>query len=114
MKAYVHGYSDAEAGRLKDQADTLAGLLHPAKPFPPGSRVLEAGCGVGAQTVILARNSPDAHFLSIDISQESIERARRKVTAQNLSNVTLEVADILDLPYADESFDHLFLLLRSY
>jgi ubiquinone/menaquinone biosynthesis C-methylase UbiE len=108
MKPYVHGYSDVEADRLKDQADTLAGLLHPATPFPPGSRVLEAGCGVGAQTVILASNSPDAHFVSIDISRESIERARGKVMSQGLSNVTLEVADIFDLPYDDESFDHLF------
>lgn len=108
MKAYVHGYSDVEADRLRDQADTLAGLLHPQTPFAPGSRVLEAGCGVGAQTVILAANSPDAHFLSIDISPESIERARGKVLSRGLSNVTLEVADIFDLPYADESFDHLF------
>lgn len=108
MKAYVHGYSGEEADRLKDQANTLAGLLHPEKPYPPGSRVLEAGCGVGAQTVILAGNSPDAHFLSIDISPESIRRAREKVISEELTNVTVEVADIFDLPYADESFDHLF------
>ncbi len=108
MKAYVHGYSDMEADRLRDQANMLAGLLHPARPFPPGSRVLEAGCGVGAQTVILATNSPDAHFTSIDISEESIEKTREKVTSQGLSNVTPEVADIFELPYDDESFDHLY------
>jgi ubiquinone/menaquinone biosynthesis C-methylase UbiE len=108
MDPYVHGYSAVEADRLKDQANTLAGLLHPATPFPAGCRVLEAGCGVGAQTVILAGNSPDAHFTSIDISRESLERARERVLVQGLSNVTLEVADIFDLPYNDESFDHLF------
>lgn len=108
MKAYVHGYSDVEAGRLRDQANTLAELLHPKTPFPPGSLVLEAGCGVGAQTVILAGNSPDAHFVSIDISPESIERTHQKLLSRGLSNVTAEVADIFDPPYADESFDHLF------
>jgi ubiquinone/menaquinone biosynthesis C-methylase UbiE len=108
MRAYVHGYSEVEADRLRDQADTLAELLHPETPFAPGSRVLEAGCGVGAQTVILARSSPDAHFTSIDISGESIARARKNVASRGISNVTLEVADIFDPPYEDESFDHLF------
>jgi len=108
METYVHGYSESEADRLKDQADTLADLLHPSAPFPAGSRVLEAGCGVGAQTVILANKNPDVHFTSIDISPESLERAREKVLLEALSNVTVEVADIFALPYHDESFDHVF------
>jgi ubiquinone/menaquinone biosynthesis C-methylase UbiE len=108
MKKYVHGYSEVEADRLKDQANTLAELLHPAAPFPKGSRVLEAGCGVGAQTVILASNSPEAHFTCIDRSRESVESARKKILLEGLSNVTVEVADIFALPYSDESFDHLF------
>ncbi|MFJ6773529.1 hypothetical protein ACIQOV_21670, partial [Kitasatospora sp. NPDC091257] len=48
---YVHGYARTEARRLGDQADTLADLLHAGTAYPAGSRVLEAGCGVGAQTV---------------------------------------------------------------
>ncbi|MEU6235421.1 methyltransferase type 11, partial [Kitasatospora sp. NPDC047058] len=48
---YVHGYSTTEAQRLGDQANTLAELLHGGTAYPAGSRVLEAGCGVGAQTV---------------------------------------------------------------
>lgn len=50
MKTYVHGYSKKESHRLADQADTLAELLHYDTFYPPGSRVLEAGCGTGAQT----------------------------------------------------------------
>ncbi len=56
---YVHGYSDRESARLLDQARTLTELLHGDTRYPPGSSVLEAGCGVGAQTVPLARNSPE-------------------------------------------------------
>lgn len=52
---YVHGYSDEEAGRLVDQANTLSTLLHDGTHYLEGSKVLEAGCGVGAQTVILAK-----------------------------------------------------------
>jgi ubiquinone/menaquinone biosynthesis C-methylase UbiE len=108
METYVHGYSSTEACRLKDQANTLAELLHQTTSFPAGSRVLEAGCGVGAQTVILARNSPGACITSFDRSRESVERARERLQEQGLSNVTLEVADIFSLPYREESFDHLF------
>ena len=53
---YVHGYSARESERLADQAQTLTELLHHDTHYPAGSRVLEAGCGIGAQTVILARN----------------------------------------------------------
>ena len=59
-KAYVHGYDHRENIRLQDQASTLVELLHSDTSYPAGSRVLEAGCGVGAQTVTLASNSPNA------------------------------------------------------
>ena len=59
-KTYVHGYSARESERLADQAETLTELLHYDTRYPAGSRVLEAGCGIGAQTVILAKNSPEA------------------------------------------------------
>ena len=46
-KAYVHGYDQRENIRLQDQASTLVELLHSDTKYPAGSRVLEAGCGVG-------------------------------------------------------------------
>ena len=72
-KRYVHGYSAYETARLVDQATTLTELLHSDTSYPAGSSVLEAGCGVGAQTVTLSKNSPDAHFTSIDVSQASLD-----------------------------------------
>jgi len=57
---YVHGYHPRESIRLQDQASTLVELLHSDTHYPAGSRILEAGCGVGAQTVTLAANSPEA------------------------------------------------------
>ena len=55
IKRYVHGYTVRENVRLVDQATTLADILHSDTIYPAGSNVLEAGCGVGAQTIILAR-----------------------------------------------------------
>lgn len=106
--AYVHGYDRTENIRLQDQASTLVELLHCDTVYPAGSRVLEAGCGVGAQTVTLAGNSPDALITSIDISEASVAEARKKVAAAGLTNVQFQQADIFDLPFGQGSFDHIF------
>jgi ubiquinone/menaquinone biosynthesis C-methylase UbiE len=105
---YVHGYDSRENRRLHDQANTLVELLHHDTVYQAGSLILEAGCGVGAQTVTLARNSPDALFISIDISEGSIAEAERTVKSQGLSNVQFQQADIFNLEFEPESFDHVF------
>lgn len=105
---YVHGYRSREGERLQDQAGTLVDLLHSDTAYPAGSRVLEAGCGVGAQTVTLAQRSPDARFTSIDVSAESIAEASRRAEAAGLTNVEFQQADIYDLPFPGGSFDHVF------
>lgn len=104
----MHGYQARESKRLKDQARTLVELLHGDTRYPPGSRVLEAGCGVGAQTVTLAHNSPDARVTSVDISAESLAEARRRIGRAGLGNVALQQGDLFDLPFDAESFDHVF------
>ncbi|MFZ2394925.1 MAG: class I SAM-dependent methyltransferase, partial [Smithella sp.] len=68
-------------------------MLHSGAFYPAGSHVLEAGCGVGAQTVTLAKNSPDALITSVDISETSLAEARKKVAAAGLTNVFFEQAD---------------------
>jgi trans-aconitate methyltransferase len=105
---YVHGYQARENARLQDQAGTLVDLLHADTSYPAGSAVLEAGCGVGAQTVTLARRSPGARFTSVDVSADSIAEARRRVDGAGLTNVELRQGNIFDLPFAAESFDHVF------
>lgn len=107
-EAYVHGYDPRESMRLQDQAATLVDLLHVDTSYPPGSLVLEAGCGVGAQTVPLARNSPGAQIISVDVSAESLAEAKRRAAEAGLGNVQFQQADILELPFAAESFDHVF------
>jgi SAM-dependent methyltransferase len=107
-ETYVHGYHPRESERLQDQAATLVDLLHLDTAYPGGSMVLEAGCGVGAQTVTLARRSPDARFTSIDVSADSIVEAGRRAGRAGLSNVEFRQADIFALPFDPESFDHVF------
>jgi SAM-dependent methyltransferase len=106
--AYVHGYHPRESERLQDQAGTLVELLHADTLYPADSMVLEAGCGVGAQTVTLARNSPGARITSIDRSADSVKEAKAKADAAGLTNVQFRQADIFALPFDPESFDHVF------
>jgi ubiquinone/menaquinone biosynthesis C-methylase UbiE len=107
--AYVHGYDPRENLRLQDQASTLVELLHSDTAYPAGSSVLEAGCGVGAQTITLAANSPKALITSIDVSEASVAEARRVVHAAGIKNVTVRQADIFSLPFPAASFNHVFL-----
>lgn len=108
-KGYVHGYNSRESIRLQDQASTLAELLHSDSSFPAGSRVLEAGCGVGAQTFMLARKSRGAHITAIDVSESSLAEAGKKLDSEGVTNVTLQKGDIFKLPFEAASFDHVFL-----
>ena len=105
---YVHGYDHRENIRLQDQASTLAELLHHDTAYPAKSRILEPGCGVGAQTITLARNSPDSNLISIDMSRESIAVARNKIKEEGFKNVSFQQADIFRLPFKPGSFDHIF------
>ena len=78
--SYMHGYSARETQRLFEQSLILERLLHEGTRFPDGSRVLEPGCGVGAQTSILARKNPGIKLTSMDISGDSMNQASRLVT----------------------------------
>jgi SAM-dependent methyltransferase len=105
---YVHGHDRREHQRLRDQAGALVDLLHAGTAYPAGSTVLEAGCGVGAQTITLARRSPEARFVSVDVSADSIAEARRRAGRAGLTNVEFRRADIFALPFDAASFDHVF------
>lgn len=107
-ETYVHGYDPRENLRLQDQASTLVELLHCDTSYPAGCYVLEAGCGVGAQTMTLARNNPKASILSIDISEASIAEAKRNAEAAGITNVQFRQGDIFHLPFEPETFDHVF------
>jgi len=107
--AYVHGYSPMEEVRLTRQATILAEFIHTKAIFPPGSRILEAGCGVGAQTIQLARGNQQARVVAVDRAADSVRIAQQRVTAYALPNVEFQIADINRLPFGDGEFAGAFL-----
>ncbi|OGB98446.1 methyltransferase type 11 [candidate division KSB1 bacterium RBG_16_48_16] len=108
MQEYTHGYTQREAVRLNDQANALDALLHHDSVWERGSMILEAGCGVGAQTKIIAPRNAESHFISIDISQDTITQAEKLISTLGIKNVAFRQADIYELPFENNYFDHVF------
>lgn len=91
--------------RLNDQANTLDDIIHNDTLFPQNSFVLEAGCGVGAQTKIIASKNPVSKFLSVDLSEDSVKEAGEPISSLNIQNVEFKQADIYKLPFKEQTFD---------
>lgn len=91
-----------------EQSLILEDLLHTGTRYPEGSRVLEAGCGVGAQTSILSRRNPGAFIHAVDISEESINRARELASREGITNVEFIHSDLYEYNCEPGSFDHIF------
>lgn len=53
-------------------------------------KILEIGCGTARNLMILARRFPNANFYGLDASEAMLKTARKKITAKNLSNITLK------------------------
>ena len=108
MTQYVHGYTADETKRLREQSETLSDLFYHDTHYPPGCRVLEAGCGVGGQTVHLIRRNPGIRLTSLDISFKSAREARSVAEREQGVDVRFVQADVFEPPFARESFDHSF------
>ncbi len=73
---------------------------------PDACRVLDLGCGNGANLIAMAELLPNSRFLGIDLSPRQIEDGRRIAASTGVDNVRLDVADILDLPDRLGEFDY--------
>lgn len=81
--------------------------LYGMEPVPVDRcRVLELGCGFGANLLPMAYHYPQARFTGIDLSESSIARGRENIAALSLSNVELHHLDILDIGPEFGEFDY--------
>jgi SAM-dependent methyltransferase len=74
---------------------------------PSTARVLELGCGLGANLIGQAQVYPEAHFVGIDGSARQIEDGQSTLAATGLTNVELRCADIADLDTDLGNFDYI-------
>ena len=71
-----------------------------------GREVLEIGLGEGADSERLIRQG--GAWSGVDLTAESIERVRTRLTLRDLPYRELRQGSVLDLPFADQSFDTVF------
>jgi ubiquinone/menaquinone biosynthesis C-methylase UbiE len=104
-QSYLHGFSDREQERLYEQARFLAPWVHDGLSLPSSGRLIEIGCGVGAQTEILLERHPSLEILAIDQSETQLQRARERIRSPQ---VRFEQADASQLSAPSGSFDAAF------
>jgi SAM-dependent methyltransferase len=71
-----------------------------------GKQVLEIGLGEGSESERLIRQG--ACWSGVDLTSESVDRVRTRLTFRKLPYQELRQGSVLDLPFADNSFDMVF------
>jgi ubiquinone/menaquinone biosynthesis C-methylase UbiE len=69
-----------------------------------GKRCLDAGCGGGRGSILMARAGA-REVVGVDLSPTNIESSGKRARQKGLTNVTFQQQSLMDLPFADASFD---------
>lgn len=107
-RRYVRGGDSKEASRLETQAEVMNPLLE--KQFEimglkPNMKVLDAGCGSGAITRLIASRVFPEEVVGLDMDPVFIEEARELAESEGIENVRFDIGNINDMKYDDGSFD---------
>lgn len=73
---YLHGFSPQEQQRLRQQASFAEQTVFRDVEFGPNEKILEVGCGVGAQSEILLRRFPTLHLTGVDFNDNQLQAAK--------------------------------------
>ncbi|MDJ0555550.1 MAG: methyltransferase domain-containing protein [Microcoleaceae cyanobacterium MO_207.B10] len=109
-----HGYYGPNGNQKKQrrqaQIDMIEELLqwgavNQQSSFWPPTSILDVGCGIGGSSLYLAEKF-NASVTGITLSPVQANRAKERAESANLSQQTnFLVADALEMPFADASFD---------
>jgi demethylmenaquinone methyltransferase/2-methoxy-6-polyprenyl-1,4-benzoquinol methylase len=75
--------------------------------LPPGSRGLDAGCGIGLQCLLLAEAiGLTGHVTGLDVSKEFLNRGEAIVEEVGLSErISFKKGDVGNIPFDNKTFD---------
>lgn len=79
-------------------------------PLRPDAQVLEVGPGSGYYSVEVARRIPKGTLTLLDIQQEMLDKSASALKAAGITNFSTRQSDGKSLPFADGTFDALFLV----
>lgn len=74
---------------------------------PEGKLILDAGCGTGYTSLMLAEANPGAKIVGIDLSPTSVELAEQRLRFHGFQDAEFRVAGIADLPALGMQFDYI-------
>jgi ubiquinone/menaquinone biosynthesis C-methylase UbiE len=108
---YLHGFTASEQNRLVRQARFLEHRIHDRLPYRRSKRLVEIGCGVGAQTEILLRHFPDLHVTGVDRAKSNLDAARARLSKLSWAAGRFDLvhADAGSLEFEADRFDSAFL-----
>lgn len=93
---HAHEY-DQFASLQQRMATHLLRVVAQQIPAKQVRRILEIGCGTGFLTRLLAEHFPEAHIVTLDISEAMIQQTQHKLTAfSNRITFLAEDAEVVD------------------
>ena len=72
-----------------------------------GKVILDAGCGTGYKSLVLALANPGAKIVGIDLSEESVKLAEQRLQYHGVANAEFYALKIEDLPSLNLEFDYI-------
>ena len=108
---YLHGFSPVEQERLRKQAKFAEHTIYQNVNFSSNKKILEVGCGVGAQSEIILRRFPNVHLTGVDFNEKQLKAAKTHLAALPFANgrYDLHQMDGANLKFESQSFDGAFL-----
>lgn len=107
-RKYVHAGKQEEVNRLEFQAKAMEPVVAEGLRIiglRKGMRVLDAGCGTGAVTRMIAKRVAPGEVRGVDIDPLFVEAARNLAEEEGLTNVQFDLGNIDNLDFDDGSFD---------
>ncbi|XGC81677.1 methyltransferase domain-containing protein [Bdellovibrio bacteriovorus] len=108
---YLHGFSTEEQERLRKQARFGEYTVYRNVNFTGVEKLLEVGCGVGAQSEIILRRFPDLKLTGIDRSTKQLGAAQQFLSQLPFAQGRYELkeADATNMEFSANAFDGAFL-----
>ncbi len=108
---YLHGFSEKEQLRLRTQAAFAEQTVYNNLSLGEGKKILEVGCGVGAQSEILLRRFPKIHITGVDLNPKQLAAAQSNLERLSWAKERWELKNMSadDLKFENQSFDGAFI-----
>ena len=105
---YTMGYGPAATAIMAQRtAESHAAFFLPH--LKPGMSLLDCGCGPGTITLGFAEVVAPGEVVGTEIEETHVALARENAAQRGVTNARFETADLYELPFADASFDAVFI-----